>query len=118
MSKYLTEDDLEEINDSISTLQTDVSSLKTNKLDVTTANSTYATKSSLSSYVPTTRKVNGVALDEDITITATDPNAATSKALSDAVTGLNSSINSVSNRVTTLEGYFATTEDTDDIINQ
>ena len=33
--------------------------------------------SAASGFVPTTRTVNGVALDQDITITATDPNAAT-----------------------------------------
>ena len=38
------------------------------KLDSTSASETY---------VPKTRKINGVALDKDITITATDPNAAT-----------------------------------------
>lgn len=61
--------------------------------------------SAASGFVPTTRKVNGVALDQDITITATDLNAATKTELNDLSTNLTSEINKKATSATTLAGY-------------
>lgn len=69
---------LNNINTSISNINTTIATLATkaeldSKLDSASAETTY---------VPVTRKINNVALDKDITITATDPNAATKDELS------------------------------------
>lgn len=69
---------LNNINTSISNINTTIATLATkaeldSKLDSASAANTY---------VPVTRKINNVALDKDITITATDPNAATKDELS------------------------------------
>lgn len=83
--------------------------------------------SAANGFVPTTRKVNGVALNEDIQITAANVGAYTTGQVDEKVTALNSaiaakadpsSVTAVSNRVTTLEEYFSTSEDSDATINK
>lgn len=66
---------------------TTISTLAT-KTELSTGLAGKLDNSAASGFVPTTRKVNGVALDEDITITATDPNAATKTELNDVNTDL------------------------------
>lgn len=66
---------------------TTISTLAT-KSELSTGLAGKLDNSAASGFVPTTRKVNGVALDEDITITATDPNAATKTELNSLSTNL------------------------------
>lgn len=66
---------------------TTISTLAT-KTELSTGLAGKLDNSAASGFVPTTRKVNGVALDEDITITATDPNAATKTELNSVNTDL------------------------------
>ena len=73
--------------ETVSNQATTISTLAT-KSELSTGLAGKLDNSAASGFVPTTRKVNGVALDKDITITATDPNAATKTELNNLSTNL------------------------------
>lgn len=78
----------------VSNQATTISTLAT-KDELSTGLAGKLDNSAASGFVPTTRKVNGKALDTDITITATDPNAATKDSLNNVNTDLQNFKNSV-----------------------
>lgn len=82
------------LNQTVGNIQTELSN-KTTKDELSTGLAGKLDNSAADGFVPTTRKVNGVALDQDITITATDPNAATKEELSDVNTDLQTFKNNV-----------------------
>lgn len=71
--------------ETVSNQATTISTLAT-KNELSTGLAGKLDNAAASGFVPTTRKVNGVALDQDITITATDPNAATKEELNGLAT--------------------------------
>ena len=73
--------------ETVSNQATTISTLAT-KSELSTGLAGKLDNNAASGFVPTTRKVNGVALNQDITITATDPNAATKTELNDVNTDL------------------------------
>lgn len=92
--------------ETVSNQATTISTLAT-KDELSTGLAGKLDNSAASGFVPTTRKVNGVALDGDITITATDPNAATKIEL-----------NSINTDLQTFKSNVATTYATDqDVAN-
>lgn len=94
------------LNQTVGNIQTELSN-KATKDELSTGLAGKLDNSAASGFVSTTRKVNGVALDQDITITATDPNAATKTEL-----------NSINTDLQTFKSNVATTYATDqDVAN-
>lgn len=98
---------LNNINTSISNINTTIATLATkaeldSKLDSASAATTY---------VPVTRKINNIALDKDITITATDPNAATK----DELSSLSSTVDAVKSNYLTKADASTTYAKTTDV---
>lgn len=100
LSVYLTAEDLESINNSISSLQTSVSNLDAAKLDVTAAENTYAKKAEIPS------------LDGYLTTTAADNKYATIATTNDLQEEVDDLSTTVSNKadLSVLSGYVTTTQ--------
>ena len=134
LSNYLTEEDLTEINEIISDIETALS----NKAESSVL-SNYATTEALSSGLSgkqatlvsgtNIKTIEGQSIlgSGDIQITAAQVGAYTTGEIDTKVTAINNAINAkadpssvtaVSDRVSTLENYFSTTEDVDTTINK
>jgi hypothetical protein len=79
--------------DTVSGHTNTISTLAT-KSELSTGLSGKLDNSAASGFVPTTRKINGVTLNKDITITATDPNAATKDQLTSLQTEVDKKLES------------------------
>lgn len=98
---------LNNINTSISNINTTIATLATK----TELDSKLDSASAAITYVPVTRKINNVALDKDITITATDPNAATK----DELSSLSSTVDAVKSNYLTKADASTTYAKTTDV---
>ena len=93
-SLYATIAQYNDLNQTVGDIQTELSN-KATKDELSTGLAGKLDNSAADGFVPKTRKVNGKALDQDITITATDPNAATKDELGNVNTDLQTFKNNV-----------------------